>query len=293
MKKNSILLFILISVCSFSQNDTIFISPSISSQLIFPESIESVDVSSKDFCMTSEAAENILIIQAKGVASKFVKSTLLVKTIDKIYYKFLIEFSNSPKQTTFFIRKENSLNHSKEKYLLNYQGDKQEAIPVVKPKKGTVDNKQLTSIYSKEIEAIFNDKCVLKKAKLIKDKVKFQLCNNYSKANKSYYKFYIKNNAFLEYNIKYFKLKVETKKDKNNKSSVTKEYIKKDFKIYGDINQTIKNKDKVYFVIELEKLVVHENEYFTIEIKEDLGNRDFKFYVPRYLVNDPYPIKDK
>ena len=291
---NYFYLFLLFSICSFSQHKTIEVNSYIT-KLIFEEPIEFVEESSAGIVIEHKIIDkNILFLNSLKDVNSFETTNLFIKTVSGYYFDYLLEFNKNKNETIkrYFIPFDQAINYNQ--ISIKKNNDSLEIETKSTSKK--IDSLKIPQVVSKqndshkyesELNLIIAEKPSFRRAIWEENDLIVQVCNVFVKNHKVYYHIKIVNNSGISYSIKFFKFLVTTKPRRNKNSSIVREYKESDLIISPNDLREIKAKRTQDFVFILDETSINSKEQFNIEIKENNGSRDFQLYIPSKIVNNP------
>ena len=222
--------------------------------IVFPSIIKSVDRGSRHvLAQKAKGVDNVL--QLKAAREGFAESNLTVITGDGVLHQFTINYSAQPASLMF-----NAGVGSGEQNFdqLLFQANMTET-DMEKYSSGIVDTKRITrSIHEKEA------------------KIDIALLGIYIKDDVMFYRFRIRNQSNINYDIDFLKFYI---RDKTKiKRTASQEIELNPLYIYGNV-KTVKGKSETDLVFALPKFTIPESKHLSVEMFERSGGRHFDLVI--------------
>jgi len=271
MKSNlrCLAMFLAIATNGFSQiitNDSLNITYSKTTSLVFPFSIKGVDRGSKDvLAQKAKGVENVL--QLKAARRRFPETNLTIITADGNLHHFIVNYADNPR--TFCILEGQS--KSNERPLLFTDG--------INPVELSNMSRR---ILSKSTQGnIRKDK---------KFKLKISLKDIYVNQNIIFYKVQISNRSNLNYDIDALRFYIRDKQ--KVKRTATQEI--EVYPVFLTANaETVKGKSKVDVVYALPKFTIPDAKVLEIDLFEKNGGRNLKLKISNTVILNAKTITKK
>lgn len=226
--------------------DSLAIAYSKTTNIVFPNSILSVDRGSSDVLVQkAKGVENIL--QIKAAQHDFTETNLTVVTADGQLYSFVLNFDEQKPLLNLVVG---------QKILMSdYLGSTE------------VENEAKLKSYA---EVAFYEKKKLRNVKDNKYDIKLQLNGLFIHKKVMYYRIKIANNSNVSYDIS--QLRFFIRDQKKAKRTASQEIEISPLYIYNN-TELIEGKSEVCLVFALPKFTIPDKKYLAIQLMEDQGGR--------------------
>lgn len=262
MKSNlrCLAIFFAIATNGFSQiitNDSLHITYSKTTSLVFPFSIKGVDRGSKDvLAQKAKGVENVL--QLKAARRSFPETNVTIITADGNLHHFTVNYSDNPR-TLCILKTQSKTN---ERRMLFTDGINAEELSNISE-----------SILSEHTEGSIR---TYKKFKL-----KISLKEIYVKQNIIFYKVQISNKSNLDYDISALRFYIRDKQ--KVKRTATQEIEVHPVFRTADA-ETVKGKSSVDVVYALRKFTIPDAKVLEIDLFEKNGGRNLKLKISNSVI---------
>jgi len=261
----SVVLISLVTIKTYAQNgyysfipsERLAITYNKTTNLIFPNSVQSIDRGSKDILVQQpKGTENI--VQLKADKPNFMQTNLSVITIDGKLYSFTVDYSPQPPELNIIIQNKVS---SPGDSLLN------QAVKLSSP-----NNKPLFQSVAEKISSM--------KAKHGKrdnaNEIQLQLNGIYINHDVLYFRFQLKNYSNVSYDIDNIKFTIKDRQ-KSKRTATQETEIIPLFKFGGF--ETVQADSVNPFIIALPKFTLPDSKYLFIQVLEKNGGGNLDFVV--------------
>lgn len=255
-----LLLLMLKDARSQSRSQSVIESHSIeigfnkTSSIIFPAIIKSVDRGSRDIlAQKAKGVGNVL--QLKAGRENFIETNLTVITGDGILHQFTINYSGQPISLTLDISKND---------------ETQKALPLIFQTEMTetdMENYSSSIVKTKRATRFINEK---------KYKINLALLGIYIKDDVIFYRFRIRNQSNINYDIDFLKFYIRDKA--KMKRTASQELGVKPIYVYGN-DEAVKGNSETEIVYALEKFTIPESKHLDVELFELNGGRHFNLMI--------------
>jgi conjugative transposon TraN protein len=216
--------------------------------IVFPSIIKSVDRGSRDvLAQKAKGVDNVL--QLKAARENFTESNLTVITGDGVLHQFTINYSAQPASLTIDAMGSNIT---------------EKATPLVFHTTMTEVDLQAYSagiLDTKRIARFVHDKTY---------KMDLMLIGVYIKEDVMFYRFRIRNQSNINYDIDFLKFYIRDKE--KIKRTASQEVEVRPIYIYGNDN-VVKGKSETDIVYALQKFTIPESKHLAVEVFEQNGGR--------------------
>lgn len=222
--------------------------------IIFPTIIKSVDRGSRDIlAQKAKGVGNVL--QLKAGKENFPETNLTVITGDGILHQFTVNYAGKPTRLTIDI---------------NEGDDLQKSIPLIFQTDMTetdMENYSSSIVQGKRAIRSINEK---------KYKINLALLGIYIKDDVIFYRFRIRNQSNINYDIDFVKFYIRDKA--KIKRTASQELEVKPINVYGN-DKVVKGKSETDIVYALEKFTIPESKHLDVEVFELNGGRHFNLMI--------------
>jgi conjugative transposon TraN protein len=222
--------------------------------IIFPTIIKSVDRGSRDIlAQKAKGVGNVL--QLKAGKENFPETNLTVITGDGILHQFTVSYAGKPTRLTIDI---------------NEGDDLQKSIPLIFQTDMTetdMENYSSSIVQGKRAIRSINEK---------KYKINLALLGIYIKDDVIFYRFRIRNQSNINYDIDFVKFYIRDKA--KIKRTASQELEVKPINVYGN-DKVVKGKSETDIVYALEKFTIPESKHLDVEVFELNGGRHFNLMI--------------
>jgi len=226
--------------------DSLAIAYSKTTNIVFPNSILSVDRGSSDVLVQkAKGVENIL--QIKAAQHDFTETNLTVVTADGQLYSFVLNFDEKKPLLNLVVGQKTSISE--------HLGSTE------------IENEAELKSYA---EVAFYEKKKLRNVKDNKYNIKLQLNGLFIYEKVMYYRIKIANNSNVNYDIS--QLRFFIRDQKKAKRTASQEIEISPLYIYNNI-ELIEGKSEVCLVFALPKFTIPDRKYLAIQLMEDQGGR--------------------
>lgn len=231
------------------------------SSIIFPAVIKSVDRGSRDIlAQKAKGVGNVL--QLKAGRENFTETNLTVITGDGILHQFTINYSGQPISLTLDISE---------------TSDHQKTLPLIFQSEMTETDMENYS------SGIVQTKRTIRFINLKKYKISLALLGIYIKDDVMFYRFKIRNQSNISYDIDFLKFYIRDKS--KMKRTASQEIELKPIYVYGN-DKVVKGKSETDIVYALEKFTIPESKHLDVEMFEHKGGRHFDMMVKNKTIVD-------
>lgn len=235
------------------------ISDQLTTNLIFPQPIKSVDRGSRDI-LVQRANEVENILQVKAENGELESSNLTVITADGQFYSFLVNYVKSPEQINLSIQPQ-----SIQKMAEFPNGTPIETEVLETAQRVAVKNRQIKPIRQRRyktglgLHGIYIDKDLL------------------------YFQFKLENQTNITYDIEQFRFFI--KDNKKGKRTASQQLEQIPIQVLGNIQQ-IPAQSTETIVVSLSKFTIPDQKHLSIALMEQKGGRHLKIKVKnRHISN--------
>lgn len=232
--------------------DSLAIAYSKTTNIVFPNSILSVDRGSSDVLVQkAKGVENIL--QLKAAQHNFTETNLTVVTADGQLYSFVLNYNEQKPLLNLVVGKKTS--------MWDYLGSTE------------IENEAELKSYA---EVAFYEKKKLSNVKDNKYDINLQLNGLFIYEKVMYYRIKIANNSNVSYDIS--QLRFFIRDQKKAKRTASQEIEINPLYIYNN-TELIEGKSEVCLVFALPKFTIPDKKYLVIQLMEDQGGRHLELQV--------------
>jgi conjugative transposon TraN protein len=224
--------------------------------LVFPAAIVDGDKGYRDL-LASPQSKVSNVLNLKAAVKYFVPTNLHVYTSDQKVYTFRVVYVDSPAVTTYDV-------------ATLPQADKVRANSQLSEAGGLLNENALQRV----VTTIRNAKSFVRKS-AANDDVWVQLQTIHQVGENLFFKFTIRNNAFLSYQLDFVRAYI-TDKQKGKRSSLQQREL---IPAYQDSIPAFDNRSEVSFIIAIPRFSLTENKRFHFEFFERNGGRHVKLSV--------------
>lgn len=224
--------------------------------LVFPATIVDGDKGYRDL-LASPQSKVSNVLNLKAAVKYFMPTNLHVYTSDQKVYTFRVVYVDSPAVTTYDIA---SLP----------QADKVRANPQLSEAGGLLNENALQRV----VATVRNAKSFVRKS-AANDDVWVQLQTIHQVGDNLFFKFTIRNNAFLSYQLDFVRAYITDKQQGKRSSLQQRELIP----AYQDSIPAFDNRSEVSFIIAIPRFSLTENKRFHFEFFERNGGRHVKLSI--------------
>ena len=226
--------------------DSLAIAYSKTTNIVFPNSILSVDRGSSDVLVQkAKGVENIL--QVKAAQYDFTETNLTVVTADGQLYSFVLNYDEKKPLLNLVVRQKTSISE--------YLGSTE------------IENEAVLKSYA---EMAFYEKKKLRNVKDIRYDMKLQLNGLFIHENVLYYRIKIVNTSNVGYDIS--QLRFFIRDQKKSKRTASQEIEINPLYIYNN-TEIVEGKSEVCLVFSLPKFTIPDKKYLAIQLMEEQGGR--------------------
>ena len=220
------------------------------SSVIFPAVIKSVDRGSRDIlAQKAKGVGNVL--QLKAGRENFPETNLTVITGDGVLHQLTVNYSGEPSNLTIDVRK---------------TGEPTGSTPLIFQTEMTETDLENYS------SSIVNAKRSIRGVSENNYKINLALLGVYIKDDVMFYRFRIKNQSNINYDVDFLKFYIRDKA--KMKRTASQEVELKPLYTYGN-DKVIKGKSETEIVYALEKFTIPESKLLSVEMFERNGGRHF------------------
>lgn len=228
------------------KQDSLAIAYSKTTNIVFPNSILSVERGSSDVLVQkAKGVENIL--QIKAAQHDFTETNLTVVTADGQLYSFVLSFDEKKPLLNLVVGQKTSISE--------HLGSTE------------IENEAELKSYA---EMAFYEKKKLRNVKDSKYNIKLQLNGLFIHEKVMYYRIKIANNSNVSYDIS--QLRFFIRDQKKAKRTASQEIEITPFYIYNN-TKAVEGKSEVCLVFALPKFTIPDRKYLAIQLMEDQGGR--------------------
>ncbi|MFL9829711.1 conjugative transposon protein TraN [Flavobacterium sp. ST-87] len=228
------------------KQDSLVIAYSKTTNIVFPNSILSVDRGSSDVLVQkAKGVENIL--QIKAAQHDFTETNLTVVTADGQLYSFVVSYNEQKPILNLVVGQKTSISKH--------------------PGSTNAENEAELKSYS---EVVFYEKEKLRNVKDNQYNIKLQLNGLFIHEKVMYYRVKIANNSNVSYEIS--QLRFFIRDQRKAKRTASQEIEINPLYIYNDI-EIVEGKSEVCLVFALPKITIPDKKYLSIQLMEERGGR--------------------
>ncbi len=259
------------------------ISYNMTTNIIFPDAIKSVDRGSSEvLAQKADGVNNVLRIKADK--ENFQNTNLTVITADGKIYSFLLHYNENPYQLTINLNLE-GLTFAGSRYSLSNS--------IIQVSKNSYVIFEDVKVPETELRlSSFN---IAKKKRFIKkigerqNGVLFANYGIYIKDNVIYFQLFIKNKTRINYDIDFIKFYI---KDKILVKKTAIQDIEVPILFEDNFNNVVFGKTKMVKVFALQKFTIPDDKNLVIELYEKNGGRHSKLIIPNSVIIQARPIEN-
>lgn len=273
---------IVFSICVFFGYNQVFaqnyvnvkISDGKTTHLIFPTDVKYFDYGSEDVGVEETTEPNI--IKVKAAVQNFPNTNLTVMTSDNVFYSFILEYDQSPKQLNYFIKDTQGIKYMKSENNQSAQGETATKNNPGTNSKDSISAELKTDLIQFDllkrintdgfIAGTRNSRITLVLKEILVDKDNLYLILD------------AKNETAINYDIEFIKFFIKPKRQR--KQSTIQDIEVTPLNSVNVPKVLVKNPEGLtYFSFALKKLTIADDKKFVVEMWEKNGERSVELEI--------------